>query len=147
MPIYTHEVAGGLRRGVAAIPVFGSAATNTLVLGGTIILVVVAICFVFGGGDTTAARVRAIVRCCVYSLPPVVLLLYVYAGSVAAGVEGAAAGDVMRFLDEPVPEVAPRRTGAGEEPIAPRPDAAPLPAASSVSRDLQRIEQRLRAGP
>lgn len=152
MPIYGHEVSAGLRRSVAALPVFGSAATNTVVLGVAIVLVVVAICMVFGmpqEGKGAGATARRVIRCIVYSLPVVLVLLYVFAGSVAATVEGGAAADINDLIAGPVrSDVRPR--GDLDAPLVPgalappRPEPAPLPsAATSVSAQLARIEADL----
>jgi len=129
MPIYSHEVSAGLRRSVAALPVFGSAATNTVVLGVTIVLVVVAITLIFGPdpSDGRAAGARRAVRCVVYSLPVVFVLLYVFAGSVAATVEGGAAAQLSALMTGPTHEVRPRLDAYGGAPV-PAYGGAPAPA-------------------
>jgi hypothetical protein len=155
MPIYSHEVSSGLRRTVTALPVFGSAATNTVVLGSAIVLVVVAITLLFGPSpdDGRGAAARRAVRCIVYALPVVLVLLYVYGGSIAATVEGGAAPQLAALMTGPAHEVRPRIDYATGMPM-PAPDMpppvaplAPMPAVNSaettVSARLAQIENSL----
>jgi hypothetical protein len=164
MPIYTHEIKSSLRRGVTALPLFGSAATNTLVLGLLIVLVVVAICVIFvklppGMGEGKAGTARYITRCAIYATPAVLLLLYVYSGAIAATVEGAGAADVADFVGTaprmrqdvaagrgnsaafPVPSPTERTCGA-EDPTF-RPTANSAGGSSSISAQLATIERNL----
>lgn len=163
MPIYSHEVSRGLRRGVAAMPLFGSAATNTIVLGLLIIMIVVAICILFavsppGLGGSRSSMARYAIKCAVYATPAVLLLLYVYAGSIAAVTEGAGAGDVAHFVTaQPrLPGDAPANSGGqfGDPKFSPNfqggaAGAAPPPAPqdfdnrTSISRQLAEIEKSL----
>jgi hypothetical protein len=89
----------------------------------------------------------------VYALPVVLVLLYVYGGSIAATVEGGAAPQLAALMSGPAHEVRPRIDYATGMPMSapdmPPPVAplAPMPAVNSaettVSARLAQIENSL----